>query len=98
MAKETKKIEIKFEDKTLTSLAGNQYGSDVFEEQVANKIDFSRKNTIIFPIGIERVASSFINGFTKKIFIKIKKEEFEEIVEIEGNEKLKKKFHSVIFE
>lgn len=95
--KENKEIRIEFDDKTLTSLAGNPYGLKIYENQVENQIDFSKNNVIIFPKTIERVASSFINGFTKKIFLKLSKDEFEEKIRIEGTDKLIKKFNTVIF-
>lgn len=57
------KIELKF-DNTVTRLAGNPYGKDVYKTQVKNRYtDYSETLTIIFPDNIEKVASSFIQGF-----------------------------------
>lgn len=61
-----KKIELVF-DKADTSLAGFPYGKKVYENQVKNEMDFSESLTIVFPEQIERVASSFIQGFFSDI-------------------------------
>ena len=57
-------IELVF-DKVITNLAGNRYGKEVYTEQIENKIDINQKNIIIFPIEIEDIASSFIEGIYK---------------------------------
>lgn len=36
-------------DKMIVGLAGYDYGKTVYEEQVSNKIDFSKKIIIVFP-------------------------------------------------
>lgn len=58
------KIELKF-DKLLTSLAGNKFGAEVFENQVVN-VKYDEKYEIIFPERIKYVATSFIQGFFQK--------------------------------
>lgn len=63
---EKKEICLEF-DKLITNLAGNRFGADVYEEQIKNKIAVKCENTIIFPIQIEDVASSFIQGMYKKL-------------------------------
>ena len=55
-------IEIKVE-KSLSGLAGYDYGKKIYNEQVKEKIDISKNITIIFPEHIKRVASSFVQGF-----------------------------------
>jgi len=60
------KIELKFE-KAMTRLAGNPYGKRVFDEQVADKINYNAVNIIYIPNNIERIASSFVQGFFTKI-------------------------------
>lgn len=50
-------------DKILTGLAGYDYGLETYNNQVAEKIDFGNKITIVFPDTIQRIASSFIQGF-----------------------------------
>lgn len=49
-------------NKTVTRLAGNEYGRKVYDEQARNKIDFSEKTQIVFPDQIIAIASSFIQG------------------------------------
>ena len=58
------RIELKF-DKLLTSLAGNKFGTEVFENQVAN-VKYGEKYEIVFPERIKYVATSFIQGFFQK--------------------------------
>lgn len=49
-------------DKTLTGLAGNKYGQDVFEKQV-KALDYEQTYKIVFPQEIKNIATSFIQGF-----------------------------------
>ena len=58
-------------DKMIVGLAGYDYGKTVYEEQVSNKIDFSKKIIIVFPDQIQRIASSFIQGFFDEIVKRI---------------------------
>ncbi|MCI9420251.1 MAG: hypothetical protein HFG32_09610 [Eubacterium sp.] len=60
------KICLKF-DKLITDLAGNRYGVSVYESQVEHNVDFNKINIVIFPYEIEDIASSFIQGFYKKL-------------------------------
>lgn len=54
-------------DKTVTRLAGYELGRKVFEEQVKNKINYNSPITIVFPSNIQKLASSFIQGFFGEI-------------------------------
>lgn len=58
-------------DKTVTMLAGYDYGYEVYNSQIKGKIDVYTNFTIIFPDQIKRVASSFSQGFFKEIAEKI---------------------------
>lgn len=58
------RIELVF-DKLITNLAGNRYGKEVYTDQIEKKIDINKKNIVIFPMEIEDVASSFIEGLYK---------------------------------
>lgn len=60
------RIELKF-DKTLTGLAGYDFGAETYSRQVEGKISYDNKITIVFPDNIQRIASSFIQGFFEKI-------------------------------
>lgn len=53
--------------KTITNLAGYDFGLKIFDEQVFGKIDLNQKYEIIFPSEIKGVASSFVQGFFSKI-------------------------------
>ncbi len=77
------RIELIFE-KADTRLAGNPYGKSEYEKQVKSKIDFNRKNVIVFPKQIERVASSFVQGFFAEIIEKVGYAGFDELIKIEA--------------
>lgn len=64
-----KKIEI-IVDKTLSGLAGFDYGKKVYNNQVKNKLselDYKNGFYIVFPSEIKRVASSFVQGFFSEL-------------------------------
>lgn len=79
-------IKLRF-DGTITGLAGYQYGKRVFEEQVKEKIDYSKKVILWFPDNIRRMASSFIQGFFEDIVKNIGLEGIEKNIEIISGEK-----------
>ena len=54
-------------DKSITGLAGYDYGKKIYTEQVKNKIDLQQNFVIVFPDNIQRMASSFIQGFFEEI-------------------------------
>ena len=56
---------------TMTGLAHNPYGREIYDKQVAGIIDFEGENTIIFPPQIKRVSASFVQGFFNSIVSKI---------------------------
>ena len=60
------------------------------------RFEVEKKNIIIFPEQIERVAISFFQGFTKELLEAYGKEKMLNMIEIKGNEKVVKKFYSVI--
>jgi hypothetical protein len=59
-------FELKF-DKTITKLAGNPLGKQIFQEQIMGKIDYESHISIIIPDRIDTIASSFIQGFFEDI-------------------------------
>lgn len=61
-------IEIKV-NKSLSGLAGYDYGKEIYIKQVKDKVDISKKIIIIFPDNIKRIASSFVQGFFEE-FVK----------------------------
>lgn len=64
------KVSLSF-DKTLSNLAGYDYGVSVFNSQVNGKIDLNSQFVIEFPEQIRGVASSFVQGFFNDIVQKI---------------------------
>lgn len=49
--------------KDLSKLAGNTLGRNTYESQVKDVIDFSKKIVFVIPTQINRLASSFVQGF-----------------------------------
>lgn len=63
-------IHLKF-GKAVTRLAGNDYGRQIYQEQVKDIIDFSSVTQIVFPEQIISIASSFVQGFFDEIIANI---------------------------
>lgn len=85
-------------DKATTRLAGNPYGKAVYLEQIRDKIDYSKKNIIIFPDNIEKVASSFTQGLFSEIIKRIGYTGVKETVEIKTkSDKLSKEMYDDLF-
>lgn len=59
-------IEIKVE-KSLSNLAGNRFGRQVFSEQIKDKLDENKTNIIVIPSRIDDIASSFVQGIYSEI-------------------------------
>lgn len=59
-------IEIKV-DKSLSNLAGNRFGRQVFSEQIKEKLDENKTNIVVIPTGIDDIASSFVQGIYSEI-------------------------------
>ncbi len=79
---ENNRIELIF-DKSLTSLAGYDFGVETYTNQVKNKLTIMKPFEIVFPSQIKSVASSFVQGF------------FEEIVETIGLLQTEKNCHVI---
>lgn len=64
------RVELIF-NKAETRLAGFPYGREVYEKQVKNYINVGEEIEIVFPNQIEKVASSFVQGFFSELVSKI---------------------------
>lgn len=65
----TNRIELNMDSKelkTLTRIAGNDLGRQVFNDEVKQKWRFKEKHIIKFPERIKYVAISFIQGFANE--------------------------------
>lgn len=92
-----KKISLVF-DKATTRLAGNPYGKTEFEKQAKNLIDYNDVNIVVFPFQIEKVASSFTQGFFSEVVEKVGYAGFDKIIKIEAkDENLANTIHSDLF-
>lgn len=92
-----KRINLEF-DKATTRLAGNPYGKTEFQNQVKSLINYDDVNVIAFPAQIEKVASSFTQGFFSEVIAKVGYIGFDKVVKIEAkDEKLAKTIHSDLF-
>ena len=88
--KEKNIIKLSF-DKTLTYLAGNPFGVAEYHK-IKDKVDFNKINVFVFPDTIERIGTSFVQGFFSEIVEKVGIEHFREYVLIESvHEKVKDK-------
>ena len=83
-------------DKTLTGLAGNDFGKLIYTNQVKDKIDIEEGIVIVFPSTIERIAISFVQGFSEELINKYGLEIFNKKIKIEGSEKVENKFRKVL--
>ncbi|KEH89613.1 hypothetical protein Z965_02400 [Clostridium novyi A str. BKT29909] len=81
-------IELQF-DKSISRLAGNDYGQEVYNNQVKDKIKFECNNIIVIPNCIEDIAISFVQGFIMQILNHISKDEFFDYISIKANDKVK---------
>lgn len=62
------KIELNFDDKSVPSLAGYDYGLSVYDNQVEPRIDYTAdKIVFVFPEYKTSIASSFVEGFFDKL-------------------------------
>lgn len=77
-------IKLEF-DKTISGLAGNDYGYEEYKKQIMNKFDYTKINTIIFPEYIKKVAISFVQGMFTEILKVIDKNEIEKHVIIKSS-------------
>ena len=57
--------------KDLAKLAGNRFGRTTYETQVKGKINFNSQVVFVFPEGIDRIASSFVQGFFDEIMMNL---------------------------
>lgn len=79
-----KKIELVLPKDTNT-VSGFVYGESIYNEQVKNKYNKNEKLIIKFPDYIERVGSSFVQGFFSDIISSRGYEFIEDNIEIESN-------------
>ena len=80
-----KRIQLTF-NKADTRIAGNPYGKEVFRQQVKDIIDYNDVNVIVFPPAIEKVASSFVQGFFSEVIKKIGYSRFSDVIKIEAKD------------
>ena len=55
----------------VTKLAGYPLGEALYDKYVKNAVDLSRNITLVFPSHVDRIASSFVQGFFKEIKLQI---------------------------
>lgn len=69
-------------DKTITNLAGNRYGREIYSNQIENILELSEKNVVEIPETIEDVASSFVQGIYSALSEQYGKEKALNIMEL----------------
>lgn len=96
MNKQEKIITLSFSP-TITRLAGNEFGQEIFSNQVKSVMDLEYMNVIVIPENIQNIAISFVQGFTNEIFKMINKGEFYTYFKIQASEKVINKFNKSIY-
>ena len=56
--------------KDLTKLAGNPFGQKIYQE-IKNEIDLNNQIVFVLPDRIDRVASSFVQGFFDELYLQL---------------------------
>ena len=79
-------IRLEFE-KSLSGLAGYDFGLAVYYEQIEKKVNLEGKNIVVFPDNVQRVASSFTQGLFAEIVKKIGYDGVEKKIEIRARTK-----------
>ena len=77
-------VELKV-DKTVTSLAGNRYGREIYRSQIKEKIRDGVVVKLQIPDQIEDVASSFIQGLFSELAEKVGKENARNMLILNSN-------------
>ena len=55
----------------VTKLAGYPLGNALYERHIKDKVDLLGNITLVFPSHVDRIASSFVQGFFKEIKLQI---------------------------
>lgn len=76
------RIVLVLKDKTLTKLAGNPFGRELFQEQVKDRVDLNKKFVIEIPEQIDYLATSFVQGFFGEIYKQIGRDGIEKNLDI----------------
>lgn len=89
-----KKIELEFGG-SITRIAGNPFGQQIYKEQIKNQMDLETVNKVIFPDYINGVSISFVQGLMHEIVEEKGKNYFKKHFELYSknpvvNEKLRK--------
>ena len=90
-----KRIELKGMN-SISRLVGNEYGKQIFETQIAEHVDLSSNNIIVFPKTIEGVAISLIEGMLSMLPKEISRKDFYKYFSIEGKDSVINKFFDVV--
>ena len=78
------KITLTF-DRTLSHIAGNLYGQEVYDKQIKNRILMDQVNEIWFPDQIKGVSISFIQGMIKDLVNKYGKDDVLRKISLKSN-------------
>lgn len=84
-------------NKNRNVLVGNDYGLNIYNKQIKNKINFNEHTIIHFPEQIKDISISFVQGFTSEILKEIDKSEFFKYFTILGNDKVVEKFKRSLY-
>ena len=91
-----KVINVSFQDKSLSRIAGNPFGREIWKS-VSGDVDWEGLNTIIFPDYLRGISTSFVQGFIFEICQKIGIEKLHHHFEFKcNNPRIEKKINESI--
>ena len=73
----------------LKVLAGNDFGREIFQQQIESKFKFDMINTLVFPDTVKIICSSFVQGLFSKYLENMSPEKIMSMLEIEDTRILK---------
>lgn len=78
------RIDLKI-DPTLTHIAGNDFGSEIYKTQIKKFFDGKKSLEIWFPNNIEGVSISFVQGLIKEMVNQIGKNNVLNLISLKSN-------------
>lgn len=75
-------------DKSLSHIAENSYGQEVYLNQIKDKLKLDEENEIYFPIQIKGVSISFIQGLIKDLVNTYGKEKVLQLITLKSDNEM----------
>lgn len=78
-------------------LIGKEFGRETFYNQIDTKLNYQKKNIIIFSKEIEDISMTFVQGLIENILLRVNKYDLFEYFEFKGNKTIIDKIHKTIY-